>query len=46
MSIMQLTQTIHILPPGHSKPGKNPTQPALPGLELEQTARSRRRFQA
>ncbi len=39
MSIMQLTQTIHILPPGHSKSGKNPmpTQPTLPGLEPEQT---------
>lgn len=37
MSIMQLTQTIHILPPGHNKPGKNPSQPTLPGLESEQT---------
>lgn len=38
MSIMQLTQTIHILPPTYSKLGKYPTQPALPGLEPEQTA--------
>jgi len=37
MSIMQLTQTIHILPPTYSKLGKYPTQPALPGLEPEQT---------
>ncbi len=38
MSIMQLTQTINILPPTYSKFGKYPTQPALPGLEPEQTA--------
>ncbi len=37
MSIMQLTQTIHILPPTQSRLGKNPTQPALPGLEPEHT---------
>ena len=37
MSIMQLTQTLHILPPTYSKLGKYPTQPALPGLEQEQT---------
>jgi DNA polymerase/3'-5' exonuclease PolX len=38
MSIMQLTQTIHILPPTYIKLGKPPEQPALPGLEPEQTA--------
>ncbi|HEX9131530.1 MAG TPA: helix-hairpin-helix domain-containing protein [Ktedonobacteraceae bacterium] len=38
MSIMQLTQTIQILPPTLIKPGKYPNQPALPGLEPEQTA--------
>lgn len=38
MSIMQLTQTIQILPLIQSKQGKNLTQPALPGLEPEQTA--------
>jgi DNA polymerase (family 10) len=37
MSIMQLTQTVQILPPTFYKPGKNPTQPSLPGLELEPT---------
>jgi len=36
MSIMQLTQTIHIMPPTYSKFGKYPRQPALPGLEPEQ----------
>jgi DNA polymerase/3'-5' exonuclease PolX len=38
MSIMQLTQTIHILPPTYNTTGKRPTQPELPGLEPEQTA--------
>ncbi len=38
MSIMQLTQTIHILPPTYIKQGKYPSQPSLPGLEPEQTA--------
>jgi DNA polymerase/3'-5' exonuclease PolX len=38
MSIMQLTQTIQILPPTFIKPGKYANQPALPGLEPEQTA--------
>ena len=33
MSIMQLTQTIQILPPTLIKAGKYPSQPALPGLE-------------
>src|SRR5260370_25681163 len=37
MSIMQLTQTVHIMPPTQYKPGKYPTQPTLPGLEPEQT---------
>ncbi len=36
MSIMQLTQTVQILPPTFNKPGKYPTQPELPGLEPEQ----------
>ena len=36
MSIMQLTQTIHILPPALRRPGKDLTQPTLPGMELEQ----------
>jgi DNA polymerase (family 10) len=36
MSIMQLTQTVQILPPTFIKPGKFPTQPSLPGLEPEQ----------
>jgi len=38
MSIMQLTQTIHILPPTYNTTGKHPAQPVLPGLEPEQTA--------
>ena len=33
MSIMQLTQTIQILPPTLIKARKYPSQPALPGLE-------------
>src|SRR6266702_3090857 len=36
MSIMQLTQTIHILPPAPMKRGKQPRQDALPGMELEE----------
>src|SRR5437588_10763642 len=36
MSIMQLTQTIHILPSLLSRPGKDLMQPALPGMEPEQ----------
>ena len=35
MSIMQLTQTVHILPPQHHINRKQPVQPALPGLESE-----------
>jgi DNA polymerase/3'-5' exonuclease PolX len=37
MSIMQLTQTIQILPPAYIRAGKYPRQPALPGLEPEET---------
>ena len=38
MSIMQLTQTIHILPPTFYQSSKSPAQqPTLPGLEPEQT---------
>jgi DNA polymerase/3'-5' exonuclease PolX len=36
MSIMQLTQTIHIVPPTQSRPNKHFVQPTLPGLELEE----------
>lgn len=39
MSIMQLTQTIQIMPYAYGKPGKQPVQPMLPGLEAEQTTR-------
>jgi len=39
MSIMQLTQTIQILPTRQSRGGKRPTQPALPGMEWEPEAR-------
>ncbi len=38
MQIMQLTQTIHLVPPLLNKPGKKgkaSTQPTLPGLEAE-----------
>ncbi len=35
MSIMQLTQTVHILPPQQHSNRKQPMQPALPGLEPE-----------
>lgn len=38
MSIMQLTQTINILPPTYYQSSKSPMQqPTLPGLEPEQT---------
>ena len=40
MSIMQLTQTIHILPPTYYQSSKSSMQPTLPGLEPEQTAPS------
>ena len=36
MSIMQLTQTIQILPPIHIRAGRYPSQPALPGLEPDE----------
>ena len=36
MSIMQLTQTIQLIPATSNKPGKYPTQPALPGLAPEE----------
>ena len=36
MSIMQLTQTIHILPTTSGSLNKHTKQPMLPGLELEQ----------
>ncbi|HLG63876.1 MAG TPA: helix-hairpin-helix domain-containing protein [Ktedonosporobacter sp.] len=39
MSIMQLTQTIQILPTRQSRGSKRPTQPALPGMELEPEVR-------
>src|SRR5438552_9488360 len=39
MSIMQLTQTIHIVPPTLMRQGKQPRQAALPGMELEEGAR-------
>jgi len=35
MSIMQLTQTIHIMQPTPVRPGKRLHQPTLPGLEPE-----------
>ncbi len=38
MSIMQLTQTIHIIPPAQLKRGKRPIQPTLPGMEPEASA--------
>ncbi len=34
MSIMQLTQTIHLVPSAQSHPVKRPLQPRLPGMEL------------
>ena len=34
MSIMQLTQTIHLVPSAQSHPVKRPMQPRLPGMEL------------
>jgi len=35
MPIMQLTQTIHLVPPASAKPAKKGMQPTLPGLEPE-----------
>jgi len=40
MSIMQLTQTIQILPPATINGGNYPSQPALPGLEPEKATPS------
>lgn len=39
MAIMQLTQTIHLVPPASARPAKKSEQLALPGLEPEQVAR-------
>ncbi len=42
MNIMQLTQTIHLMPPASvktSRAGKAPMQPVLPGLEPEEVSR-------
>jgi DNA polymerase (family 10) len=39
MNIMQLTQTIHLVPPDAPVPTRSQVQPALPGLELEAPAR-------
>ncbi len=39
MSIMQLTQTIHLLPTAPDARHKNVEQPVLPGLEPEELAR-------
>lgn len=38
MSIIQLTQTIHIVPPTLIKQSKQPKQATLPGMEPEQVA--------
>ena len=38
MSIMQLTQTVHILPPSQLQRSHQPVQPALPGMEPEPDA--------
>ncbi|HET8842799.1 MAG TPA: helix-hairpin-helix domain-containing protein [Ktedonobacteraceae bacterium] len=35
LNIMQLTQTIHLVPPTSSRPDRLAAQPTLPGLELE-----------
>lgn len=34
MSIMQLTQSIHIVPSALSRPARRPAQPTLPGMEI------------
>ena len=39
MSIMQLTQTIHILPSARSIQSNGAVQPTLPGLEPEEETR-------
>lgn len=35
MSIIQLTQTMQIMPAGYLRPGKQALQPTLPGMDLE-----------
>src|SRR5579863_10324328 len=39
MSVLQLTQTIHLVPSASMVQGKQPVQPTLPGLEPEQESR-------
>jgi len=39
MSMIQLTQSIHIMPAGFSRFGKQAMQPALPGLETEEASK-------
>ncbi|HEU0000164.1 MAG TPA: helix-hairpin-helix domain-containing protein [Ktedonobacteraceae bacterium] len=39
MSMIQLTQSIHIMPAGFSRYSKQAMQPALPGLEVEPESR-------
>ena len=39
MSILQLTQTIHLVPSASTMQRKQPVQPTLPGLEAEQESR-------
>jgi DNA polymerase/3'-5' exonuclease PolX len=41
MSIMQLTQSIQIMPPLKDRYAKHPIQPALPGMEPEELAAPR-----
>src|SRR5260370_3714725 len=39
MSMIQLTQSIHIIPSGFMRSGKQAMQPALPGLEIEEASK-------
>lgn len=39
MSMIQLTQSIHIMPAGFSRFSKQAMQPALPGLEIEEDSK-------
>lgn len=39
MSMIQLTQSIHIMPAGFSRFSKQAVQPALPGLETEEASK-------
>jgi DNA polymerase/3'-5' exonuclease PolX len=41
MSIIQLTQTVHIMPSPQARSSKRPVQPTLPGLEPEETTPTR-----